>query len=542
MKSRILKTLVIAITCTATIGLSACGSSGGSSESKKTTSSAKKIINVGIMNAPSGFNAIDSSDVAQNDMTQILFKPLVELDSSFKFVSSLADSIETTDNKTFTVKLNKKAKWTDGKPVTADDTMFTLALITNPKVSSTIASKFNILAGLNDAGKNTNGTDTFDGAKKVDDHTIQIITKDHVDKTVFEDLVGQYLKTVPKHILKDVPVDQVFKASFFQNPTVTDGPFKLVTYKKDQYVQMAANKNYFRGAPKLTQLNFKIMQGTEITVQLQSGEIDMNDPQIGLIPNDDVDKVKAMKNIKVEIDKVSSGVQTLQINVKSIPDAKVRRAISYAINRKQIIKNLLKGAGEEFIGAYAPSSQFFDKDIDYASYDPAKAKALLKEANWDSSKVLKFNVPVGNTAREQAANVIAQNLQDVGIKVQIQKYDFVTSLALGKKHQFDLYIVGLTSDPVNPDISAYIGTGQALDLSGYSNPELDALLQQGKTTVDKTKRTEIYNKVQEIYSTDSPSPGVYAPLGVGAVNKRVTYGSPKGIGMYVDIEKWDVSK
>ncbi|WP_053243108.1 ABC transporter substrate-binding protein [Clostridium sp. DMHC 10] len=165
MKSRILKTLVIAVTCTATIGLSACGSSGGTGSSKS-AGSAKKIVNVGIMNAPSGFNALDSSDVAQNDMTQILFKPLVELDGDFKFQPSLADSIDTTDNKTFTVKLNKKAKWTDGKPVTADDTMFTLGLITNPKVASTIASKFNILKGLDDSGKNTSGQNSFEGAKK----------------------------------------------------------------------------------------------------------------------------------------------------------------------------------------------------------------------------------------------------------------------------------------------------------------------------------------------------------------------------------------
>lgn len=542
MKSRILKTLVIAITCTASIGLSACGSSGASSSggNSKTTSSAKKVINVGIMNAPSGFNALDSSDVAQNDMTQILFKPLVELDEDFKFQPSLADSIETTDNKTFTIKLNKKAKWTDGKPVTADDTMFTLGLITNPKVASTIASKFNILKGLDASGKNTSGQDSFEGAKKVDDHTIQLITKDNVDKTIFEDLVGQYLKTVPQHALKDVPLDQVFKATFFQNPNVTDGQFKFATYKKDQYVQMDANKDYFRGAPKLSQLNFKIMQGTEITVQLQSGEIDMNDPLIGTIPNDDIEKVKTIKNIDVVKEKASVNDQTLQMNVKTIPDPRVRRAISYAINRKQIIKNIIKGSAEEIIGAYPPSSKFFNKDLDYASYDPAKAKALLKEANWDPNKVLKFNVPVGNTGREQAANVIAQNLQDVGIKVQMQKYDFVTSLALGKKHNFDLYIVGLTVDPVNPDISAYIGTGQTLDLSGYSNPTLDALLEQGKTTVDSAKVTEIYNKVQEIYSNDAPSVGVYAPLGIGAVNKRVVGATPKSAGMYVGIENWDV--
>ena len=538
MKKKLVRAVILALVCTTSLTLSACGSSNGSASK---SGNAKKVVNIGIVNAPSGFNALDSSDQSQNNMTEVLFKPLVELSNDLKFVPGLADSITTTDNKTFAVKLNKNAKWTDGKPVTADDVLFTLNLITNPKVAATIASKFNMLAGLNDAGKNTNGTDAFDGAKKVDDHTVNLITKQPVDIVVFEDLIGQYLKTVPKHILKDTPLDQMFKAAFFQNPNVTDGAFKLVTYKKDQYVQMAANKDYFRGAPKLTQLNFKIMQGTELTVQLQSGEIDTNDPLVGQLPNDDISKLKSLKNIAVTKGD-PSGIQVMEVNVNRISNANVRKAISYAINRKQIVDNLLKGAGEEIVGPYPKSSSFFNKDLDYPTYDPAKAKELLKAANWDSSKVLKLNVPTGNTVREQSANVIAQNLQEVGIKTQIQKYDFVTALNLAKKHDYDLFLAGFTFDPVNPDITAYIASGQILDLSAYSNSQMDSILAQGKVTVDKAKRTEIYNKVQELYVNDSPVIGTYAPSSMTAVNKRLTYGGATAFGMYANLEKWDVSK
>ncbi|MFL0249585.1 ABC transporter substrate-binding protein [Clostridium neuense] len=538
MKSKVVRALIAAVTCTIMVTLSACG--GATSSSSSTSSNSKKIVNIGIMNAPSGFNALDSSDSSQNYMTEILFRPLLDLSPDLKFIPSLADSITTTDNKTFVVKLNKKAKWTDGKPVTADDVMFTINLITNPKVAATIASKFNILAGLDENGKNTSGSDSFEGAKKVDDYTVNLVTKQPVDTTVFNDLVSQYLKTVPKHVLQSTPLDQMFKAAFFQNPTVTDGPFKLVTYKKDQYVQMAANKDYFRGTPKLTQLNFKIMQSTEITVQLQSGEIDMNEPNIGIVPIDDIEKIKAMKNVTFNPDKKSNTLQTLEINTTVVKDPKVRKAISYAINREQIVKNLLKGSGETAVGPYTPSSKFFNKNADFGGYDPAKAKQLLKEANWDSSKVLKFNVPTGNTVREQAANIIAQNLQEVGIKVQIQKYDFVTSLSLAKKHQFDLYIVGLNIDVVNPDISSYISSGQLLDLSAYNNKQVDDLLEKGKVTVGAEDRAKIYDQVQEIYANDMPAPGVYCPIDQGIYNKRVIYGKPSSFGMYSELEKWDV--
>lgn len=538
MKTKFVKALLISLACITTFTFYGCGTS---SSSTKTSSSTKKIINIGIMNAPSAFNPLDTADSSETYMTEILFRPLMDLDSNLKFIPALADSITTTDNKTFTVNLNKNAKWTDGQPVTADDLMFTIGLITNPKVTSSLSSQLNMLSGLDDNGKNTSGKEDFEGAKKVDDHTVTLITKEPVDTTIFNDLISQYLRAIPKHILKDVAPEQIFKAEFFQNPNVTDGPFKFTTYKKDQYVQLTANKNYFKGTPKLSGINFKVMQGTEITVQLQSGEIDMNEPNIGVIPTDDVSKVKAMKNITTS-KTLTNTLQVVELNTKTIPDARVRKAISYAINRKQIVSNLLKGSGEEAIGPYTKSSKFYDSSANFPSYNKSKAKELLKEANWDPNKVLKFNVPTGNTVREQAASIIQQNLQDIGIKVQIQKYDFVTTLNLGKKHDFDLCAMGLLIDPVNPDFTQNIGTNQLMNLSAYSNPEIDNLLKTGKVTIGNSKRAEIYNKIQQIYANDLPICGVYAPQDIGAVNTRVINAKPVSFGMYASTEKWDVAK
>lgn len=533
MKSKMLFALI----CSTMLTLTACGGSG--STDSKQAKGGKKIVNVGIMNAPSGFNPLDSSDVAQNVCTAILFQPLVDLGNDLKFVPMLADSIETKDNKTFTVKLNAKAKWTDGKPVTADDVIFTLGLIANPKVPATIASNFNLIAGLDANGKNPAGGD-ISGVKKVDDHTLTIATKAPVDLTVFEDSVGKNLKTVPQHVLKDMAPDKIFQSSFTQKPEVTDGPFKLVTYQKDQYVQFDANKDYFKGAPKLDQFFFKIMPGANITVQLQSGEIDMNDPNLGLIPFQDYDKVKAMSNVTAESKGIQSTIQTLMINVTTVPDPKVRKAISYAINRGTVINKLLKGDGEAIEAPYLSSSPYINKSITPTPYDPEKAKQLLKEAGWDMSKPLRFDVPSGNIVREQVADIIAENLKSVGFNVQIQKYDFVTSLAKAKKHDFDIYIVGIPVNPVNPDLSNILKPGATLNLSAYNNKDLAALLEAGKNEVDPQKRKDIYNKLQEIFAQDLPCPGVYVQNSLKAVSKRVTVGKPKEYGMYLDLYQWDV--
>lgn len=536
MKNKIKSKILAVILCISTVvGLTACGGNTGDA-------GAKKVINIGMMNAPSGFNPLESTDVAQNVASGLLFNPLVELDDDMEYKPMLADSIETKDNQTFTVKLNEKAKWTDGNAITADDVIFTVGLIANPKVPSTIASKFALLAGLDENGKNTTGAEEIEGIKKVDDHTVEFKTKKPVDMALFEDNIGTRLKTVPKHILKDIAPDKLYQSPLIINPTVTSGAFKLVTYAKDQYVQFAANKDYFMGTPKIDELYFKIMQGSNITVQLESGEIDMNHPSIGLIPFEDYDKVKGMSQISTESGGPQSTIQTLMINTKTITDVKVREAFSYAINRKMIAEDLLKGDGEEIELPYLSSSQFLNKDITTKSYDPEKAKALLKEAGWDANRVINFDVPTGNKVREKVADIIVDNLKNIGIKVNVQKYDFVTSLAKAKSHEFDIYIVGIPVYPTNPDLSTILQTGGSLNLSQYSSPEMDKLLTDGMNEIDSAKKKEIYNQVQELFIKDLPCPSVYVQNQLKAVNKRVTCGKPKDYGMFIDVYKWDVAE
>lgn len=530
------KHLVIAALIMAVFAVAGCGGAANTNSGAK----GKKVINIGVMNAPSGFNPLESTDLAQNTMTDILFKPLVQFDESMQHVPMLASSVETKDNQTFVVKLDEKAKWTDGKPVTADDVIFTVNLITNPKVASTIASRFAIIEGLDSNGKNKTGA-AIAGVNKVDERTVTFKTKSPMDLTLFKEAIGTRLKTVPAHVLKDVDPEKLYQQPFMQKPTVTNGPFKLVAYQKGQYVQLEANKDYFKGAPKLDEIYFKIMPGASITAQLQSGEIDMNEPNLGMIPFEDTDKVKSMTNVTADSQGMQSTIQTLMFNMKTIPDVRVRKALSAAINRNMIVDQLLKGDGEAIELPYLSYSPYINKALlPLTPYDPAKAKQLLEEAGWDFNRTLDFDVPTGNKVREQVADIIVDNLKSIGVKAQIRKYDFVTSMATAKKGAFDIYIIGITETPATPDISNKIRTDGSLNLSGYSNQEVDNLLLTGQTEVDPDKRKAMYYRIQEIFAADLPCPGIYAQNTLKAVAKRVTFGKPKAFGMYNDLEKWDV--
>lgn len=529
-KKLIFKNFIVLICISSLLVLSACGKESANKVSKK-------VINIGITNSPGNLNPIDPADTSSGIVASILFEPLMDLDSDMKYKPMLADSVKTNDNKVFTVNLNKKAKWTDGRPVTADDVIFTLKLLTDSKISSMAASNFNILEGLDDKGFTTSEGSDFAGAKKIDDHTVQFTTKSTVSLILFEDLICKNLRTVPKHKLSNIAPVEIAKSSFIQNPTVTDGAFSFIKYERDQYVQLKANKNYFRGIPKIDELNFKVMQGTNLAIQLQKGEVDMN---IGAIPVDDYSKVKSLSNVKT-FSGQPNNLQFLFINEKSVPNAKVRKAISYAINRKQIVQNLLKGQGKAVDGFFSEGNPYYNKNIPQVTYDVSKAKALLKEAGWDSNKVLTFNVPTGNTTREQAADIIVASLKDIGVNVQVQKFDFATTQAKAKTGQFDLTIMGDTIVPINPtyDLPFFILTG---NYNGYSNKVVDNLILSVKSEANEGKVKADYNKLQEILAEDVPCPVVYAASQLTAVNKRVITGKPKDYGTFIDVYNWNVAK
>lgn len=514
--------------------LSACGS--GTTQSEDTNT--KKAINVGLTYSPGNLNPLSPVGLASTYVTSLMFLPLVEIDEDLSFKPMLADAIETTDNTLFTIKLNPKATWTDGTPVTADDVIFTLKLMANPKVASTYSYMYAIIEGLDDSGYLPEGTDEIAGVKKVDDHTLTIKTKAPTTLNIFQDSIGRYTMTVPQAVLKDVAPDQFNKSEFIQKPTVTNGPFKLVEYNRDHYVQMEANTTYFKGAPKIDQLNFKVMQGTAITTQLQSGEIDMNIPTAGVIPIADYENVKGMKGITT-VEGAPLATQFMYINEQVVPDAKQRQAISYAINRQLIVDNLLKGSGEVVDGFFTSLSPYKDDSIATAAYDPAKAEALLKESGWDNSKTLTLSVLSGDSTLEQAANIMAENLKAVGINVKIQMADLATLIDTIVKQEYDLAILTVSMTPINPlpDVAYFLQEGNP---NGYSNPAVDQLLAAISTEMDEAKIKQYFSELQKIVAEDVPMPSIYATKALGAVNERVLHATPKDFGMFINVNEWDV--
>lgn len=531
------KSLLLMITMAVLLVLAACGDKEKST-SEEGKSSDKNVVNIGVTYPASNINPLQPVGLVSTYVSNLLFLPLVDLDSQLNYQPMLADSITTEDNKTFTINLNKEAKWTDGTDITADDVIFTLELMANPVVASNYAYMFGIVEGLDAGGYLAEGETSISGVTKVDDDTVQITAKSPTTLTIFQDTVGRYLLTLPKAQLASVPVGEINASDFMQNPTVTSGPFVISKIDRAHFVEMVPNKEYFKGASKLDQLNFKVLQGNQIAAQLKSGEIDMNIPSAGVIPVSDFELVKGLNTLETAYGEPLA-TQYMYINENVVADAKQRQAISYAMNRQMIVDNLLKGAGEVTDGFFTSISPYLNEDVKPVEYDLEKAKQLLAESGWDSSKTLKLAVLSGDATLEQAANIVVENLREAGVTAEIQMMDFGTIIDEIVSMRYDLAILTVSITPINPlpDIAYFLGEGNP---NAYSNARVNEILAALATEVDEAKIKALYGELQEITQQDVPMPSIYATTALGAVNKRVQGATPSDFGMFVNVHEWTV--
>lgn len=501
---------------------------------------AEKTVFIGQVNPPISWNPINSGDIASQYDQTLIFESLLDMVEPLKFLPRLADSFDLQDPKTLVIKLNPKATWTDGTPVTADDVKFTIDLIANPKTETTVGIYIAPFAGLASNGKLPEGKTSLDSVKVLDAKTLQIKLAKASDINMLKEQFGTKVLILPKKPLKDIDPAALSQAAFFQNPSVTDGPFKFVQYAKNQYVEYAKNPDYYRGSPKLDKIFIKLVPATNLVAQLQTGEIQMNTGcGIGVIPSTDYEEVKKLNNVTVK-EVPETGIQMIMFNTKTIPDPRVRQALAYAIDRKTIIDRLLKGAAEAVDGPYTSINPYLDTKLVTYSYDPAKAKKLLADAGWKPDSVLNLVVPIGNKDREQSANIIAQNLSEVGVKVNITKFDFPTIMAKGKKHDFDLLLIG-NNFLLDPDgVANMFADGGALNFSDYHSPESEKIFQAGKDEADPAKRKALYDKVQEVWERDLPTLTLYSLHEYMAYSKNLLVGQPRYFGTFYDVQQWDI--
>ncbi|MCU6794321.1 ABC transporter substrate-binding protein [Paenibacillus sp. WQ 127069] len=515
--------------------------SPASSGTVNAASSHPDRITIGMTNPPTMFNPIDTDASGSNAATFInryLYDTLLKMTAPLEFKLQLAESFEQKDSKTYVIKLRKDANWSDGKPVTAQDFEFTANLVAHPKTLTTIRTYINYLDGLNEKGRLPEGVTVLSGVKVIDDKTFELVTANAVDPNMVKERLCDF-PIIPKHVFETADPSTLNSHAFWKNPNVTDGPYTFNKFENG-VVQLAANSSYYRGTPKIKEVVVKVMPAANMVAQLQSQEIDMNAGQgPGNIPPKEWETIKKMNHVQTT-EEPTRRYNSIEINTTKIPDKRVRQAMAYAINREAIVNQLMKGIGEVQNGPYAVSHPYYDKDIKKYSYDPEKAKQLLKEAGWDSSKTLDFIVPTGDAVREMAGNIIQQNLEAVGVKVKQVNFDFATAVQRAVKGDFDLLISSFSTiiDPDGPS-NTYKSTAALNDMR-YNNPRVDELFALGMKETTKDKRFAIYKELQNVIQEDVPLITIYSEKNLIALNKSVTGRGGTIYGMHYDVNEWTI--
>ena len=549
--NRTMSLLLVAIMA---FSLAACSASGDNSgaapaESKaagetagaQTGSSGEKIVNVGVTDTLGSLNPLQLNGGEINKYaTALMFLPLMELDADLNFQGMVADSITTEDNKNFVVHIDDAAKWSDGTPITAEDVAYTALRLASPVINNT-AMMYYVFEGVGDDGFVEAGADSVAGINVIDEKTVQFTTKEAMSLTTFQNSYARYLLTLPKHVIEKYSEEELATADWFNKPDVISGPFFVTDYDVDHYISYKANPDYWRGAPKLDKLNIKIVDGSQLYAGLQSGEIDITQHTMSVIPPEDYASVEALDNVEVIYGSPVTN-QSMFIQTGNIPDVRVRQAMLYAINREQILNELLNGHGEVVDGFLSSASPFFDDSITPVPYDPDKAKALLADAGWDGSQTLRFYVNSGDSTFVNAATVMVAQWAAVGIKAEVQTVDFATLMSVAGTRDYDILAVQYTYAPVDPypDVAWLLG-GEG-SWTGYGDAQVDEALRATQLTSDMEETKQLYSTVDKKVQEDVPMISAYIISAQGAVNKRLTGAVPSVYGFFNDVQNWDVAE
>lgn len=514
----------------------------GESAGPATAAEGEKIINIGVTDSLGGVNpfAIDQTEINKYAL-DLMFLPLMELDKDLNFQGMLADSITTEDNINFIVHVDDKATWSDGTPVTAYDVEYSVMRYASPIVANTTLLLYAFEGTDDETGFLEEGADSMAGLTVLDDKTIQFTSKYPMALTTFQNSYARYLHVLPKHIIEKFDESELTSNDWFNHPDVINGPYFMTGYDADHYISYTANKDYWKGAPKIDKLNIRIVDGSQIYAGLQSGEIDITQHTMTAIPQEDYESIEALDNVKVVYGSPVTN-QSAFIQTANIPDARVRQALVYAIDRQQLVDQLLKGHGEVVDGFLSSASPFFDASVEPLEYNPEKAKELLAEAGWDGSQTLRFYVNSGDNTFVNGVQVIAAQWAAVGINAEITTVDLATLMTVAGTTDYDIMAVQYTYAPVDPypDVTWLLG-GEG-SWTGYYNDEVAAALDGTQQTSNVSEIKNFYSVVNRKMQEDAAMFSVYVISAQGAVSNRVSGAEPSVYGFFNDVHNWDVTE
>lgn len=475
-----------------------------------------------------------ASDSASHGVASLIYNGLVKYDKDLKLIGDLADSWDIlNDGLKIRFYLRRGVLWHDGHPFTARDVLFTYQTMCDPKTPTAYADHFL----------------QVQDARIIDDFTFEVT----YEKPFAPALESWTLSILPEHLLQG---KDIVKSELARHPVGT-GPYVFKSWETGAKIVLQSNHAYFEGRPYIDTYVYRVIpDSATMFLELRSGTID----RMGLTPLQYQRQTNSayFKNNFAKYRYVSFSYTYLGYNLKNplFQDVRVRQAISYAIDKQELIDIVLLGLGQIATGPYKPGTWAYNGAVRQYPYSPTKACELLAQAGWKDrngdgildrdGRPFQFTIltNIGNAQRAKCAEIIQYRLQQIGIKVNIRIIEWASFInQFINQRRFEAVILGWTisQDPDLYDIWHSDKTKpEELNFVSYSNPEVDKLLEKGRHTFNIDERRKCYFRIQEILAEEQPYTFLFVPDALPIISSRFKGIEPAPIGIDYNFIKWYV--
>jgi len=469
----------------------------------------KDTVVAGISEPQGIFNPYFFVNGWDENVTNVIFSRLIDWDSQGKLVPGLAESWSVSDDhKVYTIKLRPNLTFSDGSPLTAEDVAFTLTVLHDPKYDGdTDITLANIAGGADyKAGK----ADSVSGLKVIDPLTLQVTTT-QPGATTLAKIGGPVLSKA--WYGKNYQRGNLDYLRTLNGKPLGNGPYVYDKYIPGQEIRFHANTRFYRGTPPVPRFIYRVTNPSTNFQLFQTGETDYD---AFTSRPDDIEQLRMLGFANINL-YGSSDYSKVEFNLHrpALQDAKVRQALIYGLDRQKLIDVVYQGYGKVAIEPIAPISWAWNANgVNPYQYNPARANQLLDEAGWKkgpdgirvkAGKRLELTLLVSKKVLNDALIPIAkENWQQIGVLLKPQVVDFNALMSQRKAGNYDLASFS-TSTLNDPHDGVWDFYSKEATESGYNNPQVDALINQGNTELDPEKRKPIYNRLYQVLAEDPPA-------------------------------------
>ena len=443
-----------------------------------------------------------SGDTTSAGVVVEIFSGLVALNTDLQLVPDVADRWEiSNDGKTYTFYIRDNARFHDGKPITASDFKWSLERAASPDTASPVADTYlSDIVGVHDVLEG-NTTD-ISGVKVIDDRTLQI----EIDAPKAYFLAKMTYPTA--YVLDRENVDA--GGSSWTDAPNGSGPFRLAEYRVGEVIVLERNENFYLEPPHLDSVIMNLAGGQSMAMY-ENDEIDITG--VGLFELDRVLDPTEPLNKELVIAPPSFTTFYIGFNATEPPfdDPKFRQALTHAVDKDLIANEVLSTLVTPAYGVLPPGFPGYNVNLEGLQFDPGLARQLLSESKYadaDTRPRIVVTVPgTGGSIGLDMEVVIEMWRQELEVEVEIQQVEWATYLQDLNANKFQAFGgSGWQADYPDPQdfLDILFHTDSKQNHTSYSNPELDAILEQARTEPDVERRVELYHQAEDLIVQDAP--------------------------------------